>query len=208
MSHPQQKFFIQNTLHNLNHYSENKKVLEVGSLNINGTDRVFFKNCEYIGIDIAQGKDVDLVYRGENFCDNANTFDCVISSEMFEHNKEYDKCFLNMIRLLKRDGLIVFTCASAGRRQHGTNLYQPEFSPNTVTEGGDYYKNLISSDFSSLINFQSFFSVYSFFEDRTSADLYFFGLGKNASSNNQNIAIKLIENFNDFYYKRNILGEY
>ena len=38
-----------------------KRVLDVGSLNVNGTNRVLFKKCEYVGIDVIEGKGVDVV---------------------------------------------------------------------------------------------------------------------------------------------------
>ena len=132
----------------------------------------------------------------------------VISSEMFEHNKNYVKCWLNMIRMMKEDGLMVFTCATIGRRQHGTSKYQPEFSPLTVAEGGDYYKNLIESDFTGVVAMDHYFSSWCFFEDRTFHDIYFFGVGASASDETKMLADSLINGFKDFYYQKNVLGEY
>lgn len=208
MAHPQQMFFIGNIARNLGAYFIKKKVLEVGSLNINGSVRQFFAGCDYVGLDIAEGVDVDLVCKGEDYGAPANTFDTVISSEMFEHNRNYVKCWLNMIRVMREDGLLIFTCATTGRRQHGTAKYQPEFSPLTVAEGGDYYKNLVKDDFTSVISMSSFFSVYEFFEDRTFQDIYFLGVGVGASEETKKIANALIEGFRDFYYKKNVLGEF
>jgi hypothetical protein len=34
---------------------ENVRVLEIGSYNVNGTVRVFFDKCEYVGIDVMLG---------------------------------------------------------------------------------------------------------------------------------------------------------
>lgn len=208
MTHPQQIFFIENVAKHLPEYFAQKKVIEFGSLNINGTVRIFFKDCDYIGIDIAAGKDVDFIARGEDFDSKANSYDVVISSEMFEHNAQWGKCFLNMIRILKEDGLMIFTCASLGRRQHGTAKFQPQFSPLTAAEGQDYYKNLTQNDFESIVNLSSFFEVFAFFEDRTFSDLYFFGLAKKCSPEIANLGRKIISAFNEHYYKKNVLGEY
>lgn len=208
MAHPQQMFFIGNVARNLGNYFIEKKVLEVGSLNINGSVRQFFAGCDYVGLDLAEGKDVDVICKGEDFGAPASSFDTVISSEMFEHNKNYVKCWLNMIRMMKEDGLMVFTCATTGRRQHGTVKYQPEFSPLTVADGGDYYKNLVENDFTSVLTMSAFFSVFAFFEDRTFQDIYFVGLGAQASEENKSKAQALINGFEDFYYKKNVLGEF
>lgn len=113
-----------------------------------------------------------------------------------------------MIRMMKEDGLLLFTCATTGRRQHGTTKFQPEFSPLTVAAGGDYYKNLVESDFTSVISMDAFFGVWAFFEDRTFQDIYFMGVGKSASEETQAQARALVNGFKDFYYKRNVLGEF
>ena len=61
MAHPQQMFFIGNVARHMVPYFSETKVLEVGSLNINGSVRQFFSNCDYVGLDISEGRDVDVV---------------------------------------------------------------------------------------------------------------------------------------------------
>jgi len=61
------------------------KVLDCGSLDINGSNRQFFKDSSYIGIDIVDGRNVDYVTRVHKF--NApGLYDVVISTEMLEHD--------------------------------------------------------------------------------------------------------------------------
>lgn len=151
--------------------------MEIGALNINGSVRDFFVDCDYTGIDVAEGKDVDLVINGENFNGPANSVDVVISCECFEHNPEYEKTWLNIIRVLKRDGLLIMTCATYGRKQHGTSRSSPNDSPLTVRNGQEYYKNLTENDLL-FVNLPHFFADYFFATDYSSSDLYFFGLGK------------------------------
>ena len=90
---------------------ENRKVLEVGSLDINGTVRIFFDNCDYTGLDLGEGKGVDLIEEGQNYDAPDETYDTVLSTECFEHNPYWKETFLNMIRLCKKNGLVFFTCA-------------------------------------------------------------------------------------------------
>lgn len=181
MSHSQQIRFLNFIRETLPIYFKEKKVLEVGSLDINGSVRSMFVDCDYIGIDVADGKGVDLVVNGENLSGDANSMDVVISCECFEHNPEYDKTLLNMVRLLKRDGLMIMTCATYGRGQHGTSLVSPESSPLTVQKGQDYYRNLIEDDFNFLV-MNHFFGEYFFVTDYSNSDLYFVGLGREADS--------------------------
>ncbi len=208
MSHTQQIFFIENIAKNLPSYFSRRKVVEFGSLNINGTVRDFFHDCDYLGIDVGLGDDVDMVCRGEDFSAPANSHDVVISSEMFEHNSQWKKCFLNMLRVLKDDGLMVFTCAGPGRRQHGTLQYEPDASPLTAGAGEDYYRNLAPADFESIAHLGEFFEVFAFFEDRGFCDTYFFGLGKRCAPDIVILGNRLIEAFQEHYHKKNILGEY
>ena len=129
-------------------------------------------------IDIFEGEGVDIICRGEDFEGLANSFNVVISSEMFGHNSQLVKCWLNMLRLLKEDGFMISTCASLGRKQHGTARFYPQYSPLTAAQGENFYKNLAKSDFESLVDLNLFIEVFSFYEDRSSCDLYFLGMGK------------------------------
>ena len=183
MAHQQQFRFIHFVKQTLPYYFKDKIVLEVGSLNINGSVRDFFVDSSYTGIDVAEGKDVDLVVKGENYAGQANSIDVVISCECFEHNPEYEKTFINMVRVLKKDGLFIMTCATHGRKQHGTSLSDPAASPLTIIQGQDYYKNLIEDDFQ-FFNLKHLFVDYFFVTDSSSSDLYFLGLGKDADKIN------------------------
>jgi hypothetical protein len=51
MSHFEQLEFLAEVKNIFPDYFEKKKVLEIGSLNINGTVRDFFDNCNFIGLD-------------------------------------------------------------------------------------------------------------------------------------------------------------
>jgi SAM-dependent methyltransferase len=157
-------------------YFKNKKVLEVGSLDINGSVRIFFDECEYTGIDVGEGNGVDVVCEGQTFQGETNFYDVVISCECFEHNPYWIETFENMYRMCKPAGLIVMTCATTGRNEHGTTKRAPHKSPLTVVRGWDYYKNLTEEDFRKNIDFDDIFSEYKFSDNKISSDLYFFGI--------------------------------
>lgn len=178
MSHPQQIDYIKSIKEQFRTNFENVSVLEIGSLNINGSIRPFFENCNYLGIDIGEGKDVDLVCEGQNYDAPDNSFDTVVSCECFEHNPYWFETFTNMIRMCKPKGLVIFTCATTGRKEHGTTRTTPGASPLTVRKGWDYYRNLTQHDFTSLLDFENTFIRFDFLYNQTSHDLYFWGIKK------------------------------
>lgn len=155
-----------------------KKVLEVGSLNINGTVRDFFTDCEYLGIDVGPGRCVDLVCEGQNLDHPDNTYDTTLSCECFEHNPFWSETFLNMHRMTKPNGLIFMSCATTGRMEHGTSRTSPSDSPLTISNGWEYYKNLTEQDFREKMNIDDMFSKYKFEVGTTHPDLYFYGIKK------------------------------
>lgn len=174
MAHIQQKNYLEKLKSNLPEYFSGKNVLEVGSLNINGTIRDLFSNCNYIGIDVGEGKDVDLVIGGHEYDAPAHTFDVCASCECFEHNPYWKETFANMIRMCKPNGLIFITCATIGRHEHGTLKFSPHASP--FTHEWNYYKNLSELDFRKEFDIEKIFKKADFEINNSSRDLYFYGI--------------------------------
>jgi len=116
----------------------NPDVLDCGSLNINGNNRYLFPKAKsYTGIDIVDGPNVDVVTRVHEF-ETDKRFDVVISTEMLEHDSEWDYSLIHMAELLKPGGFLLITAAGEGRPEHGTTACLPNDSPLTH----DYYKNV------------------------------------------------------------------
>lgn len=176
MSHPQQIEYVTSLKNTYEHYFTDKKVLEVGSLDINGTVRSLFSNCDYTGIDVGPGKGVDLVCEGQDYDADEASFDTTISCECFEHNPYWKETFENMHRMTKSEGIVIMSCATTGRKEHGTRRSEPESSPLTVIKGWDYYKNLTEDDFRESFDLDSMFSTYEFKTNNDVHDLYFYGI--------------------------------
>ena len=152
-------------------------VLEIGSYDINGSIRKFFKEPrEYVGVDLVPGPGVDVVAHGEALA-LARHFDVVVSTECFEHNPNYRETFANMVRHARPGGLVTFTCASTGRAEHGTSRTSPEFSPGTVGTGWEHYRNLEARDFG-FFPFSEAFVASRFYYNHLGNDLYFAGVTK------------------------------
>lgn len=198
MAHKEQADFIQRVKNQYPEFFEGKKVLDVGSLDINGTARHFFDDCDYTGIDVGEGPAVDIVCPGQDYDAPDKHYDVVLSAECFEHNPYWLETFQNMFRMCKDGGLIFFTCATHGREEHGTTRSMPHASPLTVNLQWDYYKNLDEENFTSRINFDEYFEDYKF-ETRTEypQDLYFVGLKKPTVDS---IKLKPKTNFSKYVY--------
>lgn len=174
MSHPEQLQFVDQVRRIFPRHFDGARVLEIGSLDINGTIRSRFVGCDYTGIDVAEGPGVDVVCQGQDYAGPDAAFDTVISCEVMEHNPHWVETFRNMARLCRPGGLVVMTCASWGRREHGTSRSEPDNSPLTVGKGWDYYRNLRAEDFLARQLVQPF-ADWAFFQNWRSYDLYFVG---------------------------------
>jgi SAM-dependent methyltransferase len=177
MAHPSQRKWCEDTRALYENSFVGKRVLDVGSLDINGNNKDLFENCEYIGIDVGEGKNVDVVALGHEY--DAEPFDTIISTECFEHDPHYEKTLQNVVRLLKPNGLFVFTCATTGRLPHGCEQRSPWDSPLTMARKDwdhSYYKNITEEDVRKAIPVDETFSEYVF--DVNGTDLRFYGKKK------------------------------
>jgi SAM-dependent methyltransferase len=182
MSHPEQLAFFQAVVHRNQAFLANAAVMEIGSYDVNGSIRKVFEGAaQYVGVDLTVGPGVDLVSYGHEVDHPDGTYDLTVSSECFEHDPHWRDTFANMARLTRGGGLVVFTCASHGRPEHGTRRSDVSDSPGTQAESMDYYRNLIAADFDQLPLHQ-WFSEWRFWYMPTTFDLYFAGLRRGAAS--------------------------
>jgi SAM-dependent methyltransferase len=157
----------------------NKRVLDVGSGDINSNNRFLFENCDYDGNDVIQTNNVTIISKTKDLPFENNTFDTIISTEYFEHDSEYKDSFIKIYDMLKPDGLFCFSCAGFDRPEHGTR--------RTTTIGklddiSDYYKNLTVIDINEALPLYTMFSFWDTYYNYDSKDLYFIGI-KNGYSN-------------------------
>ena len=180
MAHKEQRDFMQLVKSAYPNHFTKQKVLEIGSLNINGTVRDFFEDCDYVGIDVGPGPGVDVVCQGQKYSAPNDSQDVCISAECFEHNPYWVATFQNMFRMCRPGGLVIMTCASTGRGEHGTPATRPGSSPLTCELGWSYYKNLTEEDFIGHFDIEDMFSLSEFLDRSNTShkDLFFWGLKK------------------------------
>lgn len=163
---------------------DGKRVLDVGSGDINGNNRFLFTNCDYDGNDVAPAPNVTIVSKTSTLPFANETFDTILSTECFEHDPEWMQSFRTILRMLKPGGLFCFTCASTGRGEHGTRRTTPQDSYGTI--GGvngwtDYYKNLTLEDVRRVFDLDSTFVVWDSYYNSVTKDLYFYGIKRPSS---------------------------
>ncbi|MFW9871684.1 MAG: hypothetical protein ACFFG0_01190 [Candidatus Thorarchaeota archaeon] len=153
----------------------NKRILDIGSLDINGNNKGLFENCDYLGLDVIKGKNVDVVSVAHEFKTD-KLFDVVLSTNTFEHDMYYKLSIRKMVELLKSGGLMFF-CCSSGHREHGTTRTNPWVSGTAQINNkkwASYYKNLTIDDISNVIDFNEYFSDFSLVDKQK--DIRFVGL--------------------------------
>lgn len=170
MAHHNQELFCNRVKAIYPDYFFEKKVLDIGSMDINGSNKYLFRDCEYTGMDLGKEKNVDIVCAIEFFTPT-NKYDVVISTEMLEHAKNWYPALLKMYDVLESGGLLLITAAGEGRSEHGTTNNQAWASPHT----NDYYCNITNKMFSSALKTEMF-TTYFIRQDMANNDFQFFGI--------------------------------
>lgn len=123
----------------LTKYKPYGNVVEIGSKDINGNNRAFLGDVNYIGLDLSAGPNVDVV---AHFADTSyKNLDMIISTEALEHDCRWFETLQNIYKSLKKGGVAIITAAGYGRPEHGTRRSHPQDSPDTT----DYYRNITMS---------------------------------------------------------------
>ena len=99
------------------HFS-GRRVLEVGSYDVNGSAREFFEDCNYIGCDWRAGPGVDTVGLLHQLKLPDESFQTVVSTECLEHDPYWRQTLTEMKRILSPGGLLLVTVAAFDRRPH------------------------------------------------------------------------------------------
>jgi SAM-dependent methyltransferase len=176
MAHPEQAEFFSGVRAHYPASFKGARVLEVGSLDINGSVRELFSGCDYTGVDLAIGPGVDLACQGQLVEFPSGHFDTTISAECLEHNPFWRETVANMLRMTRPAGVVMISCATTGRLEHGTTRTNPDASPFTSAEKWDYYKNLTAADIENSLNLEGWLADWASWTNFITKDLYFVGL--------------------------------
>jgi len=177
MAHPNQQKFCEDIKKNFPKWFEGSKVLDIGSLNVNGSNRYLFEECEYTGLDVAEGKNVDVGCIAHEYNEPEESFDVIISTNAMEHDMYYKLTLQKMVFLLKSGGLLLFSAANSFK-EHGTKRKSPRSSNTSLINGSwsNYYKNLTPKNITDVLNLEQIFNKYKL--EVIKKDLTFWGIKK------------------------------
>ena len=177
MAHPSQQRYCEEIRTRFPNFFKNIKVLDIGSLDVNGNNRYLFENCEYIGLDVAAGKNVDVVCIAHEYSAPGESFDFIISTNALEHDIHYNLTLKKMIYLLKPGGFLLISAANSFK-EHGTKRRNPDSSNTSVMDQkwANYYKNLTANDITKVLNLDNIFKSYEL--KVIEKDLTFWGIKK------------------------------
>jgi SAM-dependent methyltransferase len=114
-------------------YGLHGNVLEVGSLDVNGSLRQFFPLSIYTGIDMRAGVGVDFVMNAHELdCFADNSMDVVVCTEVLEHDDKFWLTLKEIGRVLKPQGRMILTTRSNGFQEHGYPSDFYRFMQNSV----------------------------------------------------------------------------
>ncbi|KQU69429.1 bifunctional 2-polyprenyl-6-hydroxyphenol methylase/3-demethylubiquinol 3-O-methyltransferase UbiG [Phycicoccus sp. Root101] len=185
MSHPEQLAFFRLCADANRDLTASANVLEIGSYDVNGSVRAMFSTAgQYCGVDLVDGPGVDRIGYGHEVDDLDGSWDIALSAECFEHDPHWRATLANMVRLTRPGGLVVVSCASTGRVEHGTRRTTVIDSPGTQFEGLDYYCNVTAAQVSAL-PVDEWFSAHQLVYNATSFDLYLVGVRAGTSHADQ-----------------------
>jgi SAM-dependent methyltransferase len=203
LAHFQQQEFIKTIVLSIND-SQPLTVVDFGSLDINGgVKQLIDPKWNYTGIDLEIGPNVDIARPGQLIDLQSEQFDISFSSELFEHTPFWKEIFAQMCRLTKPGGVVVFTCAGIGRKEHGTTRSDGGYSsPFTVKNGDEYYKNVARKDAEKSIAAKHWFSNYGFFDGYSTHDLYFVGIRKGSTLKGIHVEEDLIDKLHAMYPRK------
>lgn len=117
----------------VNEYSlANKRTLEVGSRNVNGSVRSLFSG-DYVGVDLVSGPGVDICCPAADLPFEDGEFEVVVSTEMLEHDLTFWLSLGEMVRVLGSGGFFVLTTRGNGFPKHDWPADHYRFSTDAIS---------------------------------------------------------------------------
>lgn len=118
-------------------YGPFESVLELGSQDMNGSVKPLFKDSvSYIGLDVAEGSGVDVVFDPDDPWIPSPKVDAVVCCEVLEHVEEWYRVLYHAYECLKPGGRLILTCAGPDRKVHSGVTGKRQLEP------GEHYRNV------------------------------------------------------------------
>jgi len=120
------------------------KVLDVGSFDVNGSLKPIFD--DYTGVDMRDGKNVDIVANSHKLPFKAETFDIVTCVETLEHDDDPFKTLSEIHRVLKKGGWAIIAASGITFPRHDYPNDYWRFTSDAFKVLMKKFKNVESED--------------------------------------------------------------
>ncbi len=98
-----------------------KSVIEVGSRIVHGSPRDIMRwlaPAVYVGVDLMDGKGVDIVLAADKLSTQFSDVDIVIATELLEHVEFWRSAVMEMKKIIRPGGLLIVTSRAPGFPYH------------------------------------------------------------------------------------------
>jgi len=100
-------------------------LLEIGSLNVNGSAREHLRPRTWVGVDCVHGEDVDVHCDAEATAFEPEIFNVLLSTSMAEHNPRWREGISHNLKWLKPSGLLLLSWGAEGNLHHLPEPWAP-----------------------------------------------------------------------------------
>jgi SAM-dependent methyltransferase len=107
--------------------SKKLEILDIGSYNVNGTYKELFNNStwKYLGLDMTEGPNVDIVSISAYDFGIDKKFDVVVSGNCLEHVEAPWKWISELVKVTKKGGLVcIITPFSLGEHRYPVDCWR------------------------------------------------------------------------------------
>ena len=196
------------TFENLNlffnyYYKDDKnlKIIDVGSnirtpAKIKKLEAIFAKHS-YIGVDLVEGKNVDIVLDNPySYPFNDEEIDIVIANNIFEHSEHFWILYLELIRILKPNGILYTNSPSNGDYHRGP------FNQDSLIDAWRFYPDSGKAlqNWANINNFKNLILLESYTYKRRDSDWNdYIAIFLKDKKYFESFPDRIIENINHFY---------
>lgn len=106
-------------------FAGGESLLELGSLNVNGTARDHLNIKNWIGVDRVAGPGVDVVVDARHTVFRPRQFDVLLSSSQIEHDADWRDSLTHNLQWLNSGGLFLLSWGAEGNLHHAPEPWRP-----------------------------------------------------------------------------------
>jgi SAM-dependent methyltransferase len=100
-------------------------VLELGSLDVNGSARGILRAPEYVGVDRVAGPGVDIVVDAEHTAFKPQSFGCLLCTSVLEHTPRWREILDHNLQWLRSGGILLLSWGAEGNQHHAPEPWAP-----------------------------------------------------------------------------------